>query len=394
MATILILGSGFGGISAALTLRKLISPEDKIILVDRRTHFAVGFRKTWDMLELAPMEDGLRPLAALSTKGIVICRANVDAIEPERCAAVLDGERVQADALVVALGVRPAPEKIPGFSQHALNAFALSDLTQTKQILRDFKGGKIIMGVYGMPYPCPPAPYEVAILTKEYFDKRHIPVEISVISPKPMSLWAAGKESSDRLDARMAEFGIRFLPNHKVTSVEVGAVVTDQGRLDCDLAFGIPPYMAVDAVRQSALAAADGWIHPDRCTLETDFANVYAIGDCTKIPVGENGELPKAGLFAEKQGEVVAQRIAARLAGKVPTATLSGDALCYMETGRGEAAIIGGDFLAEPKPLIRLSEMNTDHFASKHEFESSRLKKWFGPHPSSLKYDASAFECS
>jgi hypothetical protein len=48
-----------------------------------------------------------------------------------------------------------------------------------------------------------------------------------------------------------------------------------------------------------------------------------------------------------------------------------------VETGRGEAAVIGGDFLAEPKPLIRLSEMNAEHFASKHKFESSRLKKWF-----------------
>jgi sulfide:quinone oxidoreductase len=377
MATILILGSGFGGISTALTLRKLIPAEDKIILVDRRTHFAVGFRKTWDMLEIAPMEDGLRPLAALSAKGIVVCQASVDAIEPESCAAVLDGERVQADALVVALGVRPAPEKIPGFSEFALNAFALSDLLQTKQTLRNFKGGKIVMGVFGMPYQCPPAPYEVAILTQEYFNQRQIPVEITVISPKPMSLWAAGKESSDRLDARMAEFGIRFLPNQKVLSVEAGAVVTDQGRLECDLAFGIPPYVAVDVVRQSRLVAADGWVHPDRHTLETAFANVYAIGDCTKIPVGENGELPRAGLFAEKEGEVAAQRIAARLAGETPTATLSGEAVCYVETGRGEAAVIGGDFLAEPKPLIRLSEMNASHFASKHEFESSRLKKWF-----------------
>jgi sulfide:quinone oxidoreductase len=369
MATILILGSGFGGISTALTLRKLVSPEDKIILVDRRTHFAVGFRKTWDMLDIAPMQDGLRPLSLLSAKGIVVCQASVDAIEPNRCAAVLDGELVQADALVVALGVRPAPEKIPGFSQYALNAFALSDLTQTKEILRNFKGGKIVMGVYGMPYQCPPAPYEVAILTKEYFDKRNIPVEITVISPKPMSLCAAGKESSDRLDARMAEFGIRFLPSYKVLSVEPGAIFTDRGCLACDLAFGIPPYVVVDVVRESALAAADGWIYADRCTLETDFPNVYAIGDCIKIPTGENGELPKAGLFAEKQGEVVAQRIAARLAGQTPTVILSGDALSYVETGY--------DFLAEPKPAIRLSEMSAAHFASKHEFETSRLKKWF-----------------
>lgn len=377
MANIYILGGGFGGISTALTLRGLLPAEHKITLVDRQTHFMVGFRKTWDMLDIAPLGDGMRPLMALSKHGIIVRQANIDKIEPETCSAIIDGERVTADALVVALGVRPSPEKVPGFSQHAINAFALSDLAQTKQALSQFRGGKIIMGVFGMPYQCPPAPYEVAILTKEYFDKRNIEVDITVISPKPMSLWAAGKESSDRLDQRMAEFGIRFLPSHKVLTVEAGAVVTDQGRLDCDLAFGVPPYVATDVVSQSPLVAADGWIHVDRNTLETNFRNVYAIGDCTKIPVGENGELPKAGLFAEKEGEVAGKRIAARLMGQEPTAVLDGIAVCYVETGRNEAAVIGGDFLAQPSPSIRLSEMTPEYFAGKHDFETSRLKKWF-----------------
>lgn len=377
MSSVLILGSGFGGISTALTLRELLPASDKILLVDRRDHFLVGFRKSWAMLDIAPLEEGTRPLSALSNQGIVVCQGNVERIEPEHCAAVIDGERVTADALVVALGVRHAAEKIPGFQKYALNAYALSDLAAVKQQLRNFRGGKIVMGVYGMPYQCPPAPYEIAILTKEYFDRRNVPVDISVISPKPLSLWAAGKESSDRLDRRMAEFGIDFLPNHSVLAVEPNAVVTDQGRLVCDLAFGVPPCMAVDVVRASPLAAADGWVHPDRHTLETGYPNVYAIGDCTKIPVGTNGQLPKAGLFAEKQGEVVAKRIAARLAGEQPTAQLDGHAICYVETGRGEAAVIGGDFLADPKPEIALSEMSRAHFVNKQRFESDRLEKWF-----------------
>lgn len=378
MPTVLILGAGFGGISAALTLRDLLPPDDRIILADRRDHFLVGFRKSWAMLDIAPLEAGMRPLSALSSRGLVVCKGNVDRIEPESCAAIIDGERITADALVVALGVRHAPEKIPGFREYALNAYALGDLAGVKQRLRTFLGGTIVMGVYGLPYQCPPAPYEIAILTAEYFDRRNVSVEISVISPQPLSLWAAGQESSDKLNKRMAEFGIDFLPSHKVLAVEPGAVVTDQGRLPCDLAFGVPPCVAVDVVRHGPLAAADGWIHAERDTLETDFPNVYAIGDCTKISMGQNGQLPKAGLFAEKQGEVVARRIAARLAGEEPTARLDGHAICYVETGRGEAAVIGGDFLADPKPDIALSDMSRAHFVNKQRFENERLGKWFG----------------
>ena len=377
MTRILILGGGFGGISTALTLRELLPNDAEIIIVDRRTHFSVGFRKTWAMLDISPLAEGQRPLQNLSKRGITVWQRTVEEIDPANCAAVIDGEHVSADAMVVALGVRHAPERIPGFSEHALNAYALRDLEHVKQTLQAFKGGKIVMGVFGIPYQCPPAPYEIAILTKEYFERRGVKVDITVITPKPLSLWAAGEESSTRLNQHMAEFGITFLPNHKVLAVEADAVVCDQGRLACDLAFGVPPHIAVDVVRNSPLAAADGWVHVHRHTLETGFPNVYAIGDCTKIPVGDNGQLPKAGLFAEKAGQVVAQRIAARLSGQDPTAMLDGQAVCYVETGRSEAAVIGGDFLADPKPDIALSEMNAEHFVDKHNFETSRLERWF-----------------
>lgn len=85
MSTVLILGAGFGGISAALTLRELLPAEDKIILADRKTHFMMGFRKTWGMLDIAPLEEGMRPLAALSKRGIVVRQANIDKIERRWC---------------------------------------------------------------------------------------------------------------------------------------------------------------------------------------------------------------------------------------------------------------------------------------------------------------------
>ena len=126
-------------------------------------------------------------------------------------------------------------------------------------------------------------------------------------------------------------------------------MITDQGRLPCDLALGVLPNVPVEVVRQSPLVAADGWIHVNRRTLETDFENVYAIGDCIKIPVGNDEPLPQAGLMAEKEGEVVAKRIAARLAGQAPTTMFEGD-----------------------------SEISAAYFFNPQGFEAALLKKWFG----------------
>jgi sulfide:quinone oxidoreductase len=378
MARVLILGGGFGGVATAVTLREQLTPGDEIILVAKRPYFMVGFRKTWAMLEMAPLDEGLRSLKLLEKRGIKVILGNVEAIDPAERSAVVDGQQISADALVVALGVRHAPEKVPGFDEHVLNAYALQGVEGVTQALREFQGGQIVMGVFGVPYQCPPAPYEIAILTKEYFVRRGVDVAIRVISPKPLSLWAAGAESSARLERRMAEFGIRFLPNMAVTAVEAGAVICGQTRLPYDLALGVPPHIPVDVVRSSPLAGAGGWVHVDRHTLETAFDNVYAIGDCTKIPVGTNGRIPLAGLFAEKEGIVVAHRIAAGLRGDEPTAVLDGHAGCYVEVGRAEAAVIGGDFLADPAPDIALSPFSQAEYANKHHFEQSRLQEWFG----------------
>jgi sulfide:quinone oxidoreductase len=378
MARVLILGGGFGGVATAVTLQELLAGDVEITLVSQRPYFMVGFRKTWAMLEMASLDDGLRSLTLLEKRGIKVVLGTVEAIDPATRSAIIDGQRVEADALVVALGVRHAPEKIPGFKEHALNAYTVEELERVTQALRDFKGGQVVTGVFGLPYQCPPAPYEIAMLTKEYFQRRRVDMEITVISPKPLSLWAAGKELSDRLDQRMAEFGIKFLPNRVVTAVEAGAVVCGETRMPCDMALGVPPHIAVDVVRNSPLAAAGGWVHVNRQTLETAFEDVYAVGDCVKIPVGTNGRIPLAGLFAEKEGIVVARRIAARLREEQATAVLDGEAGCYVEAGRQEAAVIGGDFLADPAPDIALSEFSRAHFDDKHEFERSRLEAWFG----------------
>ena len=93
------------------------------------------------------------------------------------------------------------------------------------------------------------------------------------------------------------------------------------------------------------------------------------------------GRCQKLACFAEKEGVVVAHRIADKLAGKQPTTLLDGNAACYVETGRGEGAVISGDFYADPKPDVKLSEMNRQYFDEKHEFESSRLEKWFDSVP-------------
>ena len=115
----------------------------------------------------------------------------------------------------------------------------------------------------------------------------------------------------------------------------------------------------------------------DRGTLETGHAGICAIGDCTAIPLSNGVALPKAGIFAQLEGEVVAARIAAQLRGESPDATFHGRGACFLEMGGGEASMIRGDFFADP-PAVELTTPSHDQRQEKERFEAERLTAWFG----------------
>jgi sulfide:quinone oxidoreductase len=103
---------------------------------------------------------------------------------------------------------------------------------------------------------------------------------------------------------------------------------------------------------------------------------VYAIGDCTVVKLANGLALPKAGLFAEAEGYVVAEQIAASLAGRATDARFMGEGVCYVEAGGGLAVQVAGRFLAEP-PEIEILEASRANMVGKVAFESDRLRAWF-----------------
>ena len=377
MHRILILGAGFGGIAAAIGLRDRLAASDEIILVDRRDAFAMGLRKNWGLVGIEAHRLGERRLELLADRGISVRRGEISAIHPDERAATIDGQKIGGDVLIVALGAERDTAAVPGLLEHGLDVYDRSANEAHAATIEAFMGGRVVVGVFGAPYPCPPAPYELALMLSERLDERDVSFGMLVVTPLPLSLPILGEAGCAAFDGRLAAAGVSLRTDTRLTEVRQGEAIHDGGRIPFDLLLGVPPHRAPAPVREAGLTGPSGWVSVDARTLQTRVPGVYAVGDVTAIPLSNGSAMPKAGVFAQAQGEVVAARVADALAGREPTARFAGEGMCYLETGRGLASAVQGSFLSDP-PQVELTEPSAAGFEAKRAFEAERLRAWFG----------------
>jgi sulfide:quinone oxidoreductase len=105
--------------------------------------------------------------------------------------------------------------------------------------------------------------------------------------------------------------------------------------------------------------------------------SVGAVGDATSIPLQLGKPLPKAGVFAHAQAEVVARNIAREVTGRGAPAAFDGHGECFVETGGGRAGFGAGDFYAEPLPRVALRQPARRWHLGKVLLEKSWLWRWF-----------------
>jgi sulfide:quinone oxidoreductase len=326
---------------------------------------------------MQPLSEGERRLELLRARGVDVRHGEIEAIDPGSRAATIDGATLEADILVVALGAERDPAAIPGLREHALDVYDREANSANAAAVEAFPGGRVAIGVFGAPYPCPPAPYELALMLAERLDERDLEFGMLVFTVLPRSLPILGDAGCAAFDGRLAGAGISLRTSTVVEEVRAGEVVVADGRIPFDLLLAVAPHRAPRVVREAGLTGPSGWIPVDARTLRTAREGIYAVGDVTAIPLSNGTALPKAGIFAQAQGEVVAARIADELSGREPADRFAGEGLCFLEAGRGKASAIQGRFLADP-PEVELTEPTEAGFAAKRAFESDRLAAWFG----------------
>jgi len=356
--TVVILGGGVGGLIAASSLRKRLPRAHRIVLVDREREHLFAPSLLWLTVGLREAESIKRPLARLERKGIEVRLGEVEKIDPETRRVTVSGETLDADYLVVSLGAELAPEAVPGLQEAGHNFYALTGAESLHAALGSMQRGRIVVLTAAPAYKCPAAPYEAALLIDAFYRERGLrdAVDIVVFAAEPGPMAVAGAETSAAVKQLLEAKGISYHPEHQVTSVDMAAKrinFANGGNAGFDLLAYVPPHRAPRVVRESALASETGWVSVDRHTLETRFRQVFAIGDVVSIPLKLGKPLPKAGVFAHGEAEVVAKNIASLILGRDASERFNGHGTCFVEAGHRQAGYGGGDFYAEPKPMVK-----------------------------------------
>jgi len=385
-STTLILGGGFGGISAANALRRLLPPEHEIAVVDQTSHFYVGAGKTWVALGERTYAQISRPRAELLVPGVRFVQTRVAALELAERRVVTEQGALGFDQLVIALGADLNPAAVSGLAAAAHTFYTVEGAERLRPVLEQFSGGDLVILIPKAPFKCPPAPYEAAMLLHAAFTARGLAgkARIAVCTVEPAPMPTAGPEIGQYIRSELAQRGIDYQPQKKTVRVDGAArrvVFEDGSEAGYDLLVAIPPHEAPKVVRDAQLTNASGWIPVDPQTLQvkTVAGEVYAVGDVTAVPLPGRYKpdvalsLPKAGVFAEAQGRVVAHQIAAKLLRAVPKETFDGVGYCYLETGGGRAVKADGSFFELPHPVMRKQPPDEAQFRDKLDWVARLL---------------------
>ncbi len=349
---VVILGSSFAGLTAALELRKRVGDRHEIVVLDPRADFTFIPSLIWLPFGIRSAKDITFPLAPLyASKGIrFINEAATDIDLDGHAVTTTSGEQLSFDKLLIGTGPRLAFEKVPGLGPHDGYTQSVCNLDHAL-LARDAwerfleNPGPVVIGT-AQGGSCFGASYEFLFNVRHRIKKAGLenvaPVTFVTAEPFLGHFGLGGVGASEKMVQRFFDrYGIEGLPNTVIREVRESEIELDGGRtLPFAYSMIVPPFAGVDAVaRTEGLANPMGFVPVDEQFRHPEHTDVFAAGvaiaiappDPTPVPAG----VPKTGQMTETMAKVAAHNIAADLDGThndlLPLEDLG--AICVLDAG-------------------------------------------------------------
>lgn len=350
MAKIVVLGGSFGGLTAALELKRLlgrkaevtvVSAEDLFVFLPSLPWLIMGWRK--------PSEITLSAAEILTPRGIRFVHAAAREVQPESRRVVTDAGVLTYDYLVVSTGPQLVFDEIPGLGPdkgHTDCTFTIDHAVRTGKTWRSIleTPGPVVVGSAQM-VSCFGPSYELAFEMDAELRRRKmrnkVPILYLTSEPYLGHMGVGGLGNSRRfMEDEFAEKDIKAIVNQSIDEVAPGEIrLKDGTKIPFKLAMIAPPFKGVPAV--APLGNPRGFVPVDKHYRHTKHQNIFVIGvamaiappEPTPVPVG----VPKTGSMTVKMAKVAAATIFAEIQGAPLPSPEELAVICLMDMGNTAA---------------------------------------------------------
>ena len=418
---VLVIGGGTAGIMVSSMLKRKNSSLQIGVIEPADTHY---YQPAWTLVgaNTFNFDATAKSMSSIIPNGVEWIKEFADIFEPESNKVITKGgNEFTYDYLVVAPGLRMAPELVEGLQEAMDKGIVCSNYTDPKhtwETLKNFRGGTALYTQPATPIKCGGAPQKIMYLAEEHYKKTGVRDKTDIVFALPSGSIFGVKIIADTLMSVIdkKDINVRFF--HKLVKVDAdkkiawyeiekdltgGGCVTiadgDEASLDREIQYnykdvkvtrdgdryGIhfdmmhlaPPQAAPEFIQKSPLVSEAGWVDVDSKTMQhTKYPNIFGLGDASNLPTS------KTGAAIRKQAPVVAENILKLVASnEMSSKEYDGYTSCPLVTGYGKMVLAEFDYNQEFKPDPKLKQfplMIGD--SSKEHWRLWILKKYMLPY--------------
>jgi NADH dehydrogenase len=312
---VVVLGAGYAGAGAVQKLEDELEHADAELTWISENNYHLVLHEAHRVISNPSVEDDITiPVGDITGPSTRFVQARVEGVDTEDQSVELDdGDSVEYDYLLVALGSQTAYYGIPGMEENALTLKGLDDAHEIHEQVAQAASqasrndpAKVVIGGAGL------SGIQSAGEVAEYRDEHRAPIDIYLVEALDEIMPGQDSELQGTVRRHLEEADIEILTDDPITEADEDTIYFDEGDpLDYDV------FVWTGGITgQGALDDADLDNEHNRVTTESNFQtseeNVFAIGDSAIIDQGDDPAPPTA-QAAWQAAEVVGENIARAL---------------------------------------------------------------------------------
>lgn len=364
--TVVVIGGSFGGMTAAIELKRKGGNRFRVILLDKSSKFLFIPSLIWVPFGRREMEDiSFDKTNILTKKGVEFIHEEVISIDAEKQSVSTAQQTINYDHLVIATGPKVDFDFLPGLRNNSNYIGTPKGALNLREELKKFKDnpGPIVIGAT-QEAGCMGAAYEFLFNVEKWLREEGIrkKVDLYWITPEDY-LGHFGIDGmpmgESMLKAFMKMFNINYRVQVGIKEIKPDSVVLSTGEeIKSKLTSIMPPFRGVDCVSKSPTVKADvnGFIPVEETYRHKEIDNVWAAGIAVQVPIPFKCEnipysVPKTGYPSDVSGKIVAENIIRVTSGRNDLKKKSWGnipGLCIMDAGKKEVLIFS-DKLFKPR---------------------------------------------